>query len=52
MKKKKKKREGERERERGIPCDKNGEEDDHGDRVPKEVEEEDEERDEHVVHAV
>ena len=45
MKKKKKKggREREREREIGIPGDKNGEEDDHGDRVPKEVEEEDEE---------
>ena len=39
-------------RERGRPGDKDGEEDDHGDRVPEEAKEEDEERYERVVHAV
>ena len=34
-----------------IPSDEDGEEDDHGDPVPKEGEDEDEERDECVVHA-
>ena len=32
------------------PRDEDGEEDDHGDPMPKEVEDEDEERDERVVH--
>ena len=33
------------------PSDEDGKEDDHGDRVPEEVKDEDEERDEHVIHA-